>query len=768
MKQCPICDTEYDNNHTTCPTDGALLTITNDWAPGTVIRGKYRIIAQVGRGGMGTVYKAEHIALEEVRALKVMALNLASDPKFVRRFRQEAQVARRLRHPNVVHVDDLDQGDDGSLFITMDFVDGVSLKELMRALQGPMPVARTMGIIRGLADALGAAHALGLVHRDIKPENILLAHDTQGRDVPKVLDFGIVAMKESSATLSTSLLLTPRYASPEQWRGMKSDSLDGRADLYALGMTWYEMLAGRLPFHAHTNEGWMTAHLMDAPPPPSHWNSELAQYPHLNSLVLKLIAKDREQRPHDAQSFLQELNLLEAQLSWTQPDSKPTPINSRTEIKTPTAPVNPTVSSIELMGEPGAGQTRPFGQPFSATTLAQSASTRFQNATNILVTTATLSSPDVASPTSRRPSRIGLLILLGTSVLIGAIVLGLIYKAETTPLATLPPDRLRSLPPPPPIPVEKNSPASATPAEGTALTNSPPKRVVPPSPLPSTAPASVPAPKTSVDAGALFQQGLQFQQKGQFPQAVNAYQPSCEGGNDGSCSNLGYLYEHGQGVTQDYKRAAQFYQKACDDGAAFGCSNLANLYTNGQGVAQEYERAAQLYKKACDGSAAVGCSNLGYLYEHGQGVAQDYNHAAQFYQKACDGGYASACADSKRVSGLAAAIGIGASNQPPPASQTGTPRIQVGGAVQAAKMIRQVPPVYPVLAKQAHVTGTVVLHAIVGKDGTIEKLQLVSGPPLLVQAAIDAVKQWQYSPTLLNGQPVEVDTSIDVNFTLGG
>lgn len=313
MKQCPICTTDFPDERKTCPTDGAMLLVNSDWSPGTLIRGKYRIIARLGRGGMGTVYKAEHIALEEVRALKVMTPT--SDAEFVRRFRQEAQAARRLRHPNVVHVDDLDQADDGSFFIAMDFVDGVSLRQLLQVAQGPLPLMRTLGIMRSVADALAAAHALGMVHRDIKPENILLARDPQGRDIPKILDFGIVAMKECSSTQSTRYLLTPAQGSPEQWRGMKSSELDGRADLYALGVVWYEMLTGRLPLHAHTNEGWMHAHLMEIPQPPSVFNPELAPIFGLDASVLKLLAKDREQRPHDAQTFLGELKLIEAQLS---------------------------------------------------------------------------------------------------------------------------------------------------------------------------------------------------------------------------------------------------------------------------------------------------------------------------------------------------------------------------------------------------------------------------------------------------------------------
>ena len=313
MKKCPLCSTDYPSHHSTCPTDGATLIEVRAWEPGTIIKGKYRILCQLGKGGMGTVYKAEHIGLEEVRALKVMSAALTEDPTFIKRFRREAQAASKLRHVNAVHVDDLDQAEDGSLFIAMDYVDGVSLRQLLDATKEPLPVERALAIARNLAEGLAAAHALGMVHRDIKPANILLARDAQGRDVPKILDFGIVALKASATLTTRGVMLTPPYASPEQWRGTLASELDGRTDLYALGGVLYEMLTGQTPFHAHNDEGWMYQHLNEAPKPPSALRPELANLPGLDKLMLRLLAKNREGRPDSAQAFLHELNLIEAQ-----------------------------------------------------------------------------------------------------------------------------------------------------------------------------------------------------------------------------------------------------------------------------------------------------------------------------------------------------------------------------------------------------------------------------------------------------------------------
>jgi hypothetical protein len=277
-----------------------------------MVGSKYRILAQLGRGGMGIVYKAQHVALEEVRALKVMDPGLTSDPKFVKRFQKEARAARRLRHPNVAHVDDLEQAEDGSLFIAMEYIEGISLRQLTNT-QRILPVARALAIAKGVAEGLGAAHAMGMTHRDIKPDNILLGRDYAGRETPKILDFGIVAIKESTGPASSRLFLTTQYAAPEQWQMMEGRELDGRTDFYALGVTQYEKLAGRLPFDARSAPEWMYAHLQHRPLPPSHYNPDLAAVPGLDAFVLRLLAKDRESRPAEAQVLIQEIHLLEAQ-----------------------------------------------------------------------------------------------------------------------------------------------------------------------------------------------------------------------------------------------------------------------------------------------------------------------------------------------------------------------------------------------------------------------------------------------------------------------
>lgn len=299
MKTCPVCDTPYPDQDATCPTDGAALIESLELAPGHIVRSKYRIVGKLGRGGMGVVYLAEHRLLGGQVALKFLAAELSRDPQFVKRFRNEARAAYVLRHPNIVAVTDLDQDEDGSLFIAMEYVSGPDLRSVLREAKEPLPVPRVLAIASGVAAGLCAAHARGVVHRDIKPENILLAAVPDGGEVAKVLDFGIAVITEGVTHLSRTngILLTPPYAAPEQWRGTQATELDGRADLYALGGVLYEMLAGRLPFQAANMEGWMYQHLHGVAEPLGQLRPDLARdYPRLDSLVMRLLAREREQR----------------------------------------------------------------------------------------------------------------------------------------------------------------------------------------------------------------------------------------------------------------------------------------------------------------------------------------------------------------------------------------------------------------------------------------------------------------------------------------
>jgi len=339
MKTCPQCSTGYPDSHITCPTHGVLLNEIRDLKPGMIIHQSYRIIRKLGQGGMGAVYLAQHTLMDEPRALKFLSPELSQDQAFTARFLREVRTLRQIRNHNVVDCGDLEAAEDGSLFFSMEFVDGPDLRGLMHNTTGPLPISLALSITRQIAEGLGAAHSKGMVHRDIKPENILMARDGD-RWLPKIADFGIVATKESSTayTRTGGTLLTMAYAAPEQWRGTAAAQLDGRTDLYALGGLLYEMLTGQTAFQAENYEGWAEQHRNTPPQPPSTLRPDLVNWQGLDALVLRLLAKDRNDRPKDVAELLR---LLDAVVCLPpQPVSVPT-VQDSTPRKAPPAATLP-------------------------------------------------------------------------------------------------------------------------------------------------------------------------------------------------------------------------------------------------------------------------------------------------------------------------------------------------------------------------------------------------------------------------------------------
>jgi serine/threonine protein kinase len=318
MKICPSCQTSYPSAFSVCPADGTPLQELGPWSDGAVILGKYRILSKLGQGGMGTVYKALHVEFDEPRALKVISPALMADELFVKRFKHEAKITRMLQHPNAVRVDDIDEAEDGRPFIVMEFIEGESLKKVIQD-QGPLPAPRACSIVKQAASALGAAHELGMVHRDIKPDNIVLVQTPRGEQA-KVLDFGIAKVKESrvgseagglTLTGTGVVIGTPQYMSPEQAMGKRGDELDGRSDLYSLGVVMYQMLSGDLPFKADTTMAMILAHLQTPPAELRTIHPELKIPAPVAAVVMRLLEKNRDLRPKNAQDLMEAIDRAE-------------------------------------------------------------------------------------------------------------------------------------------------------------------------------------------------------------------------------------------------------------------------------------------------------------------------------------------------------------------------------------------------------------------------------------------------------------------------
>ncbi|MCH8333416.1 serine/threonine protein kinase, partial [Candidatus Sumerlaeota bacterium] len=249
--------------------------------------GPYEILGELGRGGMGVVFKARDVSLNRLVALKVLAQHLAQDKSFIKRFLQEARTAAQLSHPNVVTV--FQVGREGNFpFIAMEYVKGRDLSDVI-AEKGQIDLKTALDVTRKVASALGAAHELKIIHRDIKPQNILVAKG----GIVKVMDFGLAKMMEQATALTQagSVLGTPAYMSPEQCR---ADDVDHRADLYCLGVVLYQMLAGRLPFQGQTPLVVIHSILTEPPPPIREFNPGVPD--NVVAILDSLLAKDREDR----------------------------------------------------------------------------------------------------------------------------------------------------------------------------------------------------------------------------------------------------------------------------------------------------------------------------------------------------------------------------------------------------------------------------------------------------------------------------------------
>jgi hypothetical protein len=246
-----------------------------------------------------------------------MSGDLAADPDFVKRFEREAVLMSRLQHPNVVRVDDIDESEDGRPFIVMEFVEGQSLRQVIQQ-EGPLAPLRVCSIAKQAAAGLEAAHLLGMVHRDVKPENIVLVDTAEGEKA-KVLDFGIAKLKEARLgdglrTATGVIIGTPQYLSPEQAMGKRSEELDGRSDLYSLGLVMYQMLTRELPFQADSAAGWMLARVQEPPRPIRSARPDLAIPDALANLVMRCLEKDRELRPANARELIREIARAEEEI----------------------------------------------------------------------------------------------------------------------------------------------------------------------------------------------------------------------------------------------------------------------------------------------------------------------------------------------------------------------------------------------------------------------------------------------------------------------
>jgi serine/threonine-protein kinase len=331
VKTCGSCGEVYEDDAVTCKADGAplhawsqptvstgdiaqadLVTVgerTRGGVPkrallvtglsdGRVLGGRYLLRKLLGVGGFGAVFEAEDQRLQKRVAVKILSPHVATNPDTLRRFEREALAATRIGHEGIVDVTDFDRDADGTHFLAMEYLDGRDLAQVI-SREGPLPATRALSIALQVSESLAAAHAKGILHRDLKPANIYLTQRGGLKDYVKILDFGISKMLHTSAdpmdlTGTGQILGTPYYMSPEQASGERA--IDGRADVYALGVILYEMLTQKLPFVGATYLAVISQHLTREPSPPSQSLEGTSLDPDVDELVLGALKKQPDLR----------------------------------------------------------------------------------------------------------------------------------------------------------------------------------------------------------------------------------------------------------------------------------------------------------------------------------------------------------------------------------------------------------------------------------------------------------------------------------------
>ncbi len=318
--KCPECQFENPDDTRFCSNCGTRIKPLEDISEshtktaqisvkqverGTTIAGRYEIVEELGRGGMGNVYRVVDKKINEEIALKLLHPVVATEKGTIERFKNELKLARKITHKNVCRMYDLHE-EEGTPYITMEFVRGEDLKSMIR-MTDQLSVGRALSIVKQICEGLAEAHRLGVIHRDLKPRNVMV--DKEGN--AHIMDFGIArSLKAKGITGEGIIIGTPEYMSPEQ---VKGEEIDERSDIYSLGIILFEMLTGKIPFDGDTSLTIALKHRTEKPPDPRSFNAQIPK--ELNSVILKCLEKKKENRYGNIKELFSDLENIEKEIS---------------------------------------------------------------------------------------------------------------------------------------------------------------------------------------------------------------------------------------------------------------------------------------------------------------------------------------------------------------------------------------------------------------------------------------------------------------------
>lgn len=310
---CIHCRSEIDPAFKACPFCGEPLTDFLRRYLETPIDGKYKILARLGVGGMGEVYKVLHLHLNSIRVVKLMRAAIKNEQGAHDRFLREARMATRIQHPNVATLFDFSTLDDGTRYMVWEYIEGTNLHEMLEE-RGPLSPRYAATLAAQALRGLDAIHRAGIIHRDISPENLMITRDDEGNEHVKIIDLGIAKQwgDEGDDKTKTGMFVGKwKYCSPEQLGMLDAgDRIDSRADLYSFGIVLYEMLTGIPPFQADTPHGYLMLHASERPRALRDVNATVPAAPDLEALIFRALEKDRRNRFANAREFAAELEKI--------------------------------------------------------------------------------------------------------------------------------------------------------------------------------------------------------------------------------------------------------------------------------------------------------------------------------------------------------------------------------------------------------------------------------------------------------------------------